>query len=62
MSNECLADYTTIVLLQNVERIKNFVLCHQDWTIESGEVTATLKPIRSIILENYKNDIEKMYQ
>lgn len=47
--------------LPNVERIKNFVLCNQDWTVESGEATPTLKPIRSIILENYKNDIEKMY-
>jgi long-chain acyl-CoA synthetase len=48
--------------LPNFERIKNFVLCHQDWTVESGEVTATLKPIRNIITENHKNEIEKMYQ
>jgi long-chain acyl-CoA synthetase len=47
--------------LANVERIKGFVLCHQDWSMESGEVTATLKPIRSVIQENYKNEIEKMY-
>jgi len=47
--------------LPNVERIKNFVLCHQDWTIENGEVTPTLKPIRTVILENFKNEIEKMY-
>ncbi len=47
--------------LPNFERIKNFVLCHQDWTVESGEITATLKPIRNIIVENYKNEIEKMY-
>ncbi len=47
--------------LANVERIKGFFLCHQDWSMESGEVTATLKPIRSVIQENYKNEIEKMY-
>jgi long-chain acyl-CoA synthetase len=48
--------------LPNFERVKNFVLCHQDWTVESGEITATLKPIRNIITENHKNEIEKMYQ
>jgi long-chain acyl-CoA synthetase len=48
--------------LPNFERIKNFILCHQDWTVESGEITATLKPIRNIITENHKNEIEKMYQ
>ena len=47
--------------LSNIERIKNFVLCHQDWTIENGEITPTLKPIRNIILENNKIEIEKMY-
>ena len=47
--------------LPNIERIKNFVLCHQDWSIENGEITPTLKPIRNIILENNKNEIEKMY-
>ncbi len=48
--------------LPNFERVKNFILCHQDWTVESGEITATLKPIRNIITENHKNEIEKMYQ
>lgn len=48
--------------LPNFKRIKNFILCHQDWTVENGEVTATLKPIRNIITENHKSEIEKMYQ
>jgi len=47
--------------LPNIERIKNFVLCHQDWTVESGELTATLKPIRLRIMDHYKAEIEKMY-
>ncbi len=47
--------------LPNIERVKNFVLCHQDWTVESGELTTTLKPIRLRIMDHYKAEIEKMY-
>lgn len=47
--------------LQPVERIRDFVLCHSDWTTESGELTATLKPIRVRLLENYKSEVEKLY-
>lgn len=47
--------------LPNIERIKDFVLCHQDWTLESGELTPTLKPIRLRIMDHYKAEIEKMY-
>lgn len=48
-------------VLSNIERVKDFVLCHQDWTLESGELTATLKPIRLRIMDHYKSEIEKMY-
>ncbi len=47
--------------LPNHERIRNFVLCHEEWTTENGEITATLKPVRHLLMEHYKNDIEKMY-
>jgi len=47
--------------LPAVERIRDFVLCHSDWTAESGELTATLKPIRVRLLENYKSEVEKLY-
>jgi len=47
--------------LPNVERIRNFVLCHHDWTTESGELTTTLKPVRQKLLDHYKGEIEKMY-
>ena len=45
----------------NFERVRNFVLCHQDWSIENGEITVTLKPVRKTLLENYEKEIEKMY-
>jgi long-chain acyl-CoA synthetase len=47
--------------LPNHERIRNFVLCHQEWTVESGELTNTLKPIRKNLLDHYIKEIEKMY-
>lgn len=43
------------------ERIKKFELLSQLWTIESGELTPTLKLKRKIILANNKDLIEKMY-
>jgi long-chain acyl-CoA synthetase len=48
--------------LPHYETIRNFVLCHTDWSIEKGEVTPTWKPIRSQLEKNYQVDIDKMYQ
>jgi long-chain acyl-CoA synthetase len=45
----------------NHERVKDFVLCHQDWTMEAGELTATLKPVRHLLMEHYQKEIEKLY-
>ena len=47
--------------LLNFQRVRNFVLCHEEWTIESGEITNTLKPVRHLLVEHYKAEIEKMY-
>ena len=47
--------------LPNIERVRNFVLCHHDWTTESGELTTTLKPIRQTLLDHHQKEIEKMY-
>jgi long-chain acyl-CoA synthetase len=44
------------------EKIKKFQLVKDPWTIESGEMTPTLKLKRKVILENFKEVIEKMYQ
>ncbi len=48
--------------LPNYKRIRNFVLCDTEWTIESGEMTSTYKPLRKILLENNLKAIEKMYK
>jgi len=47
--------------LPNFEQVRNFVLCHEDWSIERGELTATLKPVRRLLEKNYEVEIEKMY-
>jgi long-chain acyl-CoA synthetase len=47
--------------LPNFQRVRDFVLCHEDWTLEKGELTTTLKPVRQSLMENYKKEIEKMY-
>lgn len=47
--------------LPNFQRVKDFVLCNEEWTIESGEITNTLKPVRHTLVEHHKAAIEKMY-
>ena len=44
------------------ERVRKFILCHQDWTVESGEITVTLKPIRHLLMDHYQKAIEEMYE
>ena len=43
------------------EQIKRFELTPSNWSIETGELTPTLKMKRKIILEKYKNLYEKIY-
>lgn len=45
----------------HIEQIKKFELSPNDWTVETGELTPTLKLKRKIILEKYKDLIEKIY-
>jgi long-chain acyl-CoA synthetase len=47
--------------LSNFERVRDFVLCHEEWSMERGEITTTLKPVRKTLLEHYEKEIEKMY-
>lgn len=52
MYNATLGDY---------EQIKKFELIAKEWTIESGEMTASLKPRRSRIMQNYAELVNKIY-
>ena len=44
------------------EQIKSFELLPTEWTVDSGELTATLKLRRSLINERYKTEIEKLFE
>jgi len=48
--------------LPNFQRVRNFVLCPTEWTTTAGELTTTLKPVRSVLERHYEKEIEKMYQ
>ena len=52
-TNESLAQYETI---------KKFKLIPNMWTVESGELTPTLKVKRKVINANYQDVIESMYK
>ena len=44
-----------------VEQIKRFELLPNEWTIDSGELTPTLKLKRKIILEKYRDAFNRIY-
>ena len=47
--------------LSLVEKLKKFKLIKQEFTIENGMLTPTLKLKRKKILEKYKDELEKLY-
>ena len=48
--------------LSQFERIKRFVLLPAEFSIETGELTPTLKVKRKVVEERWKNAIERLYQ
>ncbi len=44
-----------------IEKIKKFVLIHDEFTIENGMLTPTLKLKRKEIIKNYKQQLENLY-
>jgi long-chain acyl-CoA synthetase len=44
-----------------VEQIKKFELLPFEWTIETGELTPTLKLKRKVIMEKFKSSIDRIY-
>ncbi|HHT30099.1 AMP-dependent synthetase/ligase [Petrimonas mucosa] len=68
VGNKAVHDYLfgRIELLQaqftSYEKIKKITLLPQPFTLESGELTNTLKLRRKIILQHYADEIGKMYE
>jgi long-chain acyl-CoA synthetase len=57
---EAVVDRTNTQLAQ-FERIKKFTLLPREFSIDSGELTPTLKIKRKIVEEHFKDEIEGMY-
>ena len=45
----------------HVEQIKKFELLPSEWTVDGGELTPTLKLKRKVIMEKYRDAIERIY-
>jgi long-chain acyl-CoA synthetase len=45
----------------HVEQVKKFELLPGEWTIDGGELTPTLKLKRKVIMEKYRDAIERIY-
>jgi long-chain acyl-CoA synthetase len=48
--------------LAHYEQIKHFTLLPRAFSLERGELTNTLKIKRRVLNENYKKEIDKMYE
>lgn len=44
------------------ERVRKFVLVPEDFTIEAGEITPSMKVKRRVVEEKYRNLIDEMYK
>ena len=47
--------------LSKIERIKKFIIIQDQFTIENGMMTPTLKLKRYKIIQKYKTEIGKLY-
>ncbi|MEZ4944065.1 MAG: long-chain fatty acid--CoA ligase [Cyclobacteriaceae bacterium] len=47
--------------LPNFKQVKEFILCPKEWSAEEGEITHTLKPVRTVLEKKYSNEIDKIY-
>lgn len=46
----------------HVEQIKKFELLPNEWTIDTGEMTPKLSLKRKVVMEKYKDTVERIYQ
>jgi long-chain acyl-CoA synthetase len=44
------------------EQIKKFIIVPDEMTVETGELTPTLKMKRKVILQRHEQEIEDIYQ
>lgn len=46
----------------HVEQVKRFELLSREWSVDSGEMTPKLSVKRKVVLEKYRDAIERIYQ
>lgn len=46
----------------HVEQVKKFELLPSEWTIASGELTPTLKLKRKVVMEKFRDAVDRIYQ
>ncbi|MGH9659704.1 MAG: hypothetical protein ACRD96_14240, partial [Bryobacteraceae bacterium] len=47
--------------LAQFEQIRKYRILDRDYTIEAGELTATMKVRRTQVLENFRSEIDQLY-
>jgi long-chain acyl-CoA synthetase len=47
--------------LAEFERVRRFRILERDFSIESGELTPTMKVRRNRVLENYRSTVSELY-
>ena len=45
----------------NVEQVKKFELLPNEWTIDTGELTPKLSLKRKVVMEKYKDAVDRIY-
>jgi long-chain acyl-CoA synthetase len=72
-SNEQLTKHPKVIELYNslinsfntyfsqVEQIKRFELLHQEWTVDTGEMTPKLSLKRKVVMEKFADAVERIY-
>ena len=65
-NHEVLKKYTTVVneinqQFNHVEQIKRFELLPAEWSLNTGEMTPKMSLKRKVVMEKFKNVIEKIY-
>lgn len=48
--------------LARVEQVKRFRLLPAEWTVQTGELTPTLKRRRDVILDKYASEVDDLYR
>ncbi len=48
-------------LLPSYETIKYFILADHEFSIETGEITPTLKVKKNVVISRYRDELEKLY-